>query len=874
MDYCFILCKHVHQVDFNTLNKVEYKPCQVWNPFSRYEFKSAIHKCSDSSTPEPDKMSWWHWKLIIKNNDCLSKIINITNACINLGHWPKYFKTSITIVIPKLNKTSYDSLKAFHPIVLLNTLGKLVEKVIAKRIQFIVVSNNFIHPSQLGSLKFKSTSDTGTVLTHIIRSGWSKGRTTSTLTFDISQFFPSLNHCILILILEKAGLSPKVTNFFANYLIQRSTKYLWNDLSSLSFKVNVGVGQGSVLFPILSTLYLSPLIYIIEKRFKNLNLPISILSFVDNGLFIVQNKSLIISNSHLFCSYNILSKLLDSFGLIIKHSKTEIFHFNRSHGPFNPSPLDLSPLGGSILQPKESWRYLGFIFNWKLFFHKHIDHYANKAISMVKCMKLLGNSSRSISPVQKHLLYRYCTLPIALYGFQLWFYNKAPISYHMKILNKMQRRAATWILGTFKTFPTEGIKAIAGLIPIKFYLQKITKRSLIRPFKLPDNHIIKNLLNNTPLSTKMTNSHNIGFLTNRQRSLTKGFIIDSNTKFYGIFPSFSPLNLEFFPGSWIIDNFSNRFSFNLVNKKGKNQSKIQSQELDDMVLHYSSDPHAALVIIDASIKNNIAISISHIHLANHPLIKTVHHASFVTSAEAEPFAIRCSINQACSISNVSKIVVVTDSIHVAKKIFDYGCHPFQIHLAAILSELRTFFSSNDSNSIEFWECPSKLRWIFHHDIDRDSKAFSVTPSYLTKLSWDFCKKSDCDELSKLWKMTFQASDGKGNHFLDLLDDNLNVIELSYARGRPWLQAIGHLNLLCAHAVRAITNHAPIGEYRLQFFPNIDFTCPYNNYPIKLRRHILYDCQRFNRYWNPRRDTLKHFVMFLTSNPNAFTFNDN
>ena len=214
------------QVDFNILNKVEHKPCQVWNPFSRYEFESAIHKCSDSSTPGSDKMSWRHWKLIIKNNDCLSKIINITDACINLGHWPKYFKTSTTIVITKPNKTLYDSLKAFLPIILLNTLSKLVEKVIAERIQFIVVSNNFIHPSQLGGLKFKSTSDAGTALTYIIHSGWSKGRTTSTLAFDISQFFTSLNHRILVLILEKVGLGPKVTNFFVNYLIQTSTKYL------------------------------------------------------------------------------------------------------------------------------------------------------------------------------------------------------------------------------------------------------------------------------------------------------------------------------------------------------------------------------------------------------------------------------------------------------------------------------------------------------------------------------------------------------------------------------------------------------------------------------------------------------------------------
>jgi len=115
------------------------------------------------------------------------------------------------------------------------------------------------------------------------------------------------------------------------------------------FDVNVGVGQESALSPILSTLYLSLFLYILENWLKNLKIPISILSFVDNGLIITQNKSFDISNSYLFCSYNILSKLLDSFSLVIEHSKTEIFHFSRSQGFFNLPSLNLSPLGGLIL---------------------------------------------------------------------------------------------------------------------------------------------------------------------------------------------------------------------------------------------------------------------------------------------------------------------------------------------------------------------------------------------------------------------------------------------------------------------------------------------------------------------------------------------
>ena len=272
----------------------------------------------------------------------------------------------------------------------------------------------------------------GITLIHIIHSGWVKNISTSILTFDITQFFPFLNYHLLTHILKKAGLDNHIVNFFANYLVGKKTNYFWNNFTSPIFDVNIGVGQESTLSPILLALYLS---------LKNLNMPVSIISFVDDGLFISQNKLLNISNSHLFCSYNIMTKLLERFSLIVEHSKTEVFHFNRSQGFFNPSPLDLSSIGESVLKPKSTWKYLGFIFNRKLSFHQYIDFYTNKAMSMVKCIKILGNLSQDINPTQKHLLYRCCILPITLYGFQLWFYNHVPLLYPLKILGKMQRRA-------------------------------------------------------------------------------------------------------------------------------------------------------------------------------------------------------------------------------------------------------------------------------------------------------------------------------------------------------------------------------------------------------------------------------------------------
>ena len=113
---------------------------------------------------------------------------------------------------------------------------------------------------------------------------------TSTLAFNIAQFFPSLSHCLFSHILCKVGFDPKVKHFFSNYLVGRKTWYFWKKFSSPFFNINVGIGQGSVLSPILSTLYLAPILYILEKYLKNLKIPVSILLFVDDGLFIVQIK--------------------------------------------------------------------------------------------------------------------------------------------------------------------------------------------------------------------------------------------------------------------------------------------------------------------------------------------------------------------------------------------------------------------------------------------------------------------------------------------------------------------------------------------------------------------------------------------------------
>ena len=185
------------------------------------------------------------------------------------------------------------------------------------------------------------------------------------------------------------------------------------------------------------------------------------------------------------------------------------------------------------------------------------------------------------------------------------------------------------------------------------------------------------------------------------------------------------------------NGFSDWFSFSLFDKHHDDTKKIRTQQLNNMVIELLNSSSTAIIITDASVKNDITTSILHMHTYNNPITKTLHHVVYITSTEIELFTIRCSINQASNYNDISKIIIVTNSIHVAKNFFDSLSHPFQAYSVVILSELWEFFLQHQSNSIEFWECPSHFNWSLHKVVNKETKAFNSTPLFPCKTSWDF-----------------------------------------------------------------------------------------------------------------------------------------
>jgi len=408
-------------VDLRILDAIPSLPVQEWKPFSMLELTQALHTCSSMLAPGPDHVTWGMLKTLAANPHIASLFLGLAEACIQLGHWLVHFKESLSVIIPKLGKLSYLTPKLFRPIVLLNMLSKLVEKMLSCHMQYDGVQHGAFQPNQFGGISQHSTEDAGVFLTHLIRAGWAKKLKTSIVAFDIVQFFPSLNHDILMVVIQKAGFPPVLGNFFHSSLTGCKTMYKWDNSVSRLFAADIGVGQGSGLSPVLLGLYIGPVLQLFSL--EPISKEVQLLSYVDNGTILTQSTHLAQNLPKLTAAYGVIFRLLTALGLILEHDKSEVFHFSKSRGESHP-PIDLgfAPyMGDTPLGPKLYWRYLGFYFDHALTFREHVWYYSTKALTTVKALGMLGNSNRGVSALHKCLFYRMCVVLVAMYGLRLWY---------------------------------------------------------------------------------------------------------------------------------------------------------------------------------------------------------------------------------------------------------------------------------------------------------------------------------------------------------------------------------------------------------------------------------------------------------------------
>jgi len=128
-------------------------------------------------------------------------------------------------------------------------------------------------------------------------------------------------------------------------------------------------------------------------------------------------------------------------------------------------------------------------------------------------------------------------------------------------LKRIQCKATLWITGAFCTSPTEGIEAIAGLIPIVLHLCKLNRCHYLYYALIPSSHAINSILDSQHAKGYSSHKFSTSNLTTKQNKKLKSPIKDVNERLSEITQDFHPLHSIFSPGSRLVDHFSSRISF-------------------------------------------------------------------------------------------------------------------------------------------------------------------------------------------------------------------------------------------------------------------------------------------------------------------------
>ena len=165
---------------------------------------------------------------------------------------------------PSLDK---ENLSNYMPISNLNFISKLLERVVAKRLHEHLSTNSLYLPLQSAYRKFHSTETALLAVQNDIISAMDQGKVTALILLDLSAAFDTVDHTILLHRLEHwFGITGVALDWLKSYLLDRSQFVSTNGCLSEVAKLTCGVPQGSVLGPLLFTLYTVPLGSLLDKQ--------------------------------------------------------------------------------------------------------------------------------------------------------------------------------------------------------------------------------------------------------------------------------------------------------------------------------------------------------------------------------------------------------------------------------------------------------------------------------------------------------------------------------------------------------------------------------------------------------------------------------
>lgn len=450
---------------------LDYRPATWnWPELSSEELGNACLGDIKGKTPGPDLITH---PIIQQAYKAIPEVFfAIYSALINVGYHPAPWKQATGAILKKPGKPDYSVPKAYRVISLLNCLGKVSERILAKRLSFLAETTTLLHPSQIGGRLKKSAIDAALLLNNEVELNKQHGLKTSALFLDVKGAFDHVAKNQLLAILQKLKLPISLITWVSSFLSKRLLRLRFDGQTEPFSQINTGIPQGSPISPILFLIYIRDLFTTTST---------SVLSYIDDIALIASSPSFKKNTTILEREAAKLYALGAASAVEFDLDKTDLIHFS----PSAKSKLKLP--NGDLVAPKQLVRWLGVWFDSKLTYKQHVQIRVAQAKSAFHRMARLANTERGLSPLAMRQLYMACVTSIADYGSVIWWRGQEQFK---KSLQALQNIALRKILGVFKSTPIIPMEVEAALPPPHTRLSTAIRNYSVRMAKLSKNHPI------------------------------------------------------------------------------------------------------------------------------------------------------------------------------------------------------------------------------------------------------------------------------------------------------------------------------------------------------------------------------------------------
>ncbi|KAI7758835.1 hypothetical protein LZL87_013818 [Fusarium oxysporum] len=393
------------------------------------------------------------------------RVLHLFRTSLRDGELLVQWRSAKIILLKKPGKDDYKVAKAWRPISLLSTLGKILEAVMADRISYVVETFGLLPTNHFGGRKQRSADQALLLLQEHIYKAWRNRKVLSLISFDVKGAYNGVFKDRLLQRLEARGIPKGLVKWIDAFCSNRSATIVVNGYTSGRRDLpQAGLLQGSPLSPI-------------DAKGGSI-------AFIDDYSAWVTGPT---AEANRVGIQAVIDRALGwerRSGATFEEDKTVIIHFTRHHERTDESPYTIK---GQAIIPKKSGKILGLVMDSELRYKEHVKEAATRGLRAAMCLRRL----KLLTPRTARQLFVATVAPTMDYASNVWSHRRG--WRETRWLNEAQKMGAQAITGAFKTVSMAVAEAEAGILPIGERHAQAGTRLYVNMQTLPKTHPLATL---------------------------------------------------------------------------------------------------------------------------------------------------------------------------------------------------------------------------------------------------------------------------------------------------------------------------------------------------------------------------------------------